>query len=331
MKYRELGQSELNVSTIAMGCWAIAGDAMWGPQDEQDAIDAIQTALDLGVNLFDTAEGYGSGASEALLARGLGDRRDEALIATKVSPSHLKHDQVIAACERSLQRLKTDRIDLYQIHWPNWDVPFDETMRALENLRDAGKVRVIGVSNFGPRDMRDMLAVGRFESNQLAYNLLMRAIEHEIVPLCREHEVGILCYSPIMQGLLAGKFAAPDEVPPERARSRLFSGDRPLARHGEPGCEAQVFEVIDALRDAARTYDHNPADIALAWCLHQPGVTSVLAGARDAEQIRANARAAAISLEPETLEQLDEATAPIKAYIGRNPDMWQSGDKVRMR
>lgn len=235
MQYRRLGKTDITVSIVAMGCWALAGGSMWGRQDEAESIATVRAGLDAGVNFFDTAEGYGGGDSEAVLGRALAGRRHEAVIATKVSRSHLAGDEVLRACERSLQRLKTDYIDLYQIHWPSRTAPLEETMETLERLREQGKVRAIGVCNFGVGDLSDLLKVGWAETNQLPYSLLWRAIEHQILRKCVDEGIGILCYSPLVQGLLTGKFSSADDVPEERARTRLFSGNRPQSRHGGAG------------------------------------------------------------------------------------------------
>jgi myo-inositol catabolism protein IolS len=156
MQYRKLGKSDISVSVVVMGCWALAGDSTWGPQDADESIATVRAALDAGVNFFDTAEGYGGGDSESILGRALSGRRHEAVIATKVSRSHMSGDEVRRACERSLRHLQTDYIDLYQIHWPSRTIPLDETIEALERLREQGKVRALGVCNFGVRDLSDL-------------------------------------------------------------------------------------------------------------------------------------------------------------------------------
>lgn len=329
MRTRRLGNSDLEVPVICFGCWAIAGDNIWGPQDEQDAVDAIRLAVDLGMNFFDTAEGYGAGASEALLGRGLRGIRERAIIATKASPSHHEPTKLRAACEQSLCRLDTDYIDLYQLHWPSREVPFADTWGAMEDLIAEGKVRAGGVSNWGPRDLDELLQAGRPASNQVSYSLLFRAIEYEILPRCREEQIGILCYMPLMQGLLAGKFASADEVPPGRARSRHFSGDRPQARHGEPGAEEETFAAVRAIRAIAEELGVPMAQVAIAWDLTQPGVTSVITGIRNPEQARANAAAADLELPPDVLEALNRATEPLKRLLGPNADMWQSNSRIR--
>jgi len=285
--------------------------------------------LDIGVNLFDTAEAYGDGYSELILGRALAGRRHEAVIATKVSPGYLSRDALQQACERSLQRLNTDYIDLYQIHWPSRGVPLAETMEALERLREQGKVRLIGVSNFGVQDLSHLLAIRRCEADQLPYNLLCRAIEYGIRQKCIDEDVGILCYIPLLQGLLTGKFSSPDEVPQARARTRHFSKDRPRARHGEAGCEAETFAAIGEIRRISDRMHEPMAKVAIAWLLHQPGVTSVIAGSRNPDQIRRNAEAVDLELSSEVIDELTEATEEVKRKLGPNPDMWQSESRFR--
>lgn len=331
MEYRELGHSGIKVSTVAMGCWAIVGDATWGAQDERVAIAAIHAALDEGINLFDTAESYGDGYSEELLGRALQGRRDRAIIASKVSSGHLSRAALLAACEASLRRLRTDYIDLYQVHWPSRTVPLAETMDAMAELRAQGKIRAIGVCNFASRDMDELLALGGCATNQLPYSLLARAIEYEVQPKCVAHGIGILPYSPLAQGLLTGKFASADEVPEGRARTRHFAGTRPQARHGEAGCEAETFAAIARVREIAAGMSQPMASVSLAWLLHQPAVVSVLAGARSPQQIRENVRAAQIRLSPHVVQALSAATEEVKRCLGTNPDLWQPAAQSRMR
>ncbi len=331
MQYTTLPRTELRISRVAMGCWALAGDMTWGPQDESAGIAAVHTALDAGINCFDTAELYGNGSSEKMLGKALRGMWDRVVIASKFGVEHASCEDVVAACDRSLKNLRTDRIDLYQIHWPSREVPWEETWRALQSLRDAGKIRYLAVSNFGPRDMEEQLKIGLPVSNQLPYNLLMRAIEFEILPQCIEHQIGVLCYSPLQHGLLTGKFPAADNVPEGRARSRHFSSRRRLTRHGEPGCEQQTFAAIDRLREISQRLGHTPTDVAMAWLLAQPGVSSVLVGIRNPQQAQSNAVAADLELDQATLSALDNASMPVKQALGRNPDMWEGEQRSRYR
>jgi len=329
MEYRKIGQSNLKVSVISMGCWAIAGDSTWGPQKESDAINAIYTALDAGINFFDTAEIYGDGYSEELLGRTLTKRRKEVIIATKVSPHHLRPKDLIKSCENSLRRLKTDYIDLYYIHWPNREIPIEETLSTMEKLKREGKIRVLGCSNFGKIDLTELLKKGRVEADQLPYSLLWRVIENEIQPLCIKNNIAITCYSPLAQGLLTGKFNSPDEVPEGRARTRHFSSNRPQARHKEAGAEKETFEVLGEIKKICKKINIPMAQVSLAWLLSRRGVASIIAGARNPEQVKINAKTADLTLPQEILEKLTLITEDLKNKLGNNPDMWQSDSRIR--
>ena len=327
MKYRTLGTTDMQVSAIALGAWTFGGGRTWGDVNEADSIATIHAALDAGINFIDTAEGYDD--SEEICGKALSARRKDVIIATKVGPRSLSKDAMQAACEKSLRRLQTDYIDLYQIHWPSRAIPLSETWEALERLRDEGKIRAIGVSNFGVGDLADLRAVGRAETNQLPYNLLWRAIEYDIAPVCHKDGTGILCYSSLAQGLLTGKFASADDVPSGRARTKHFSKNRPDTRHSEAGCEEEVFAAIAKLRELSQRLNAPMADVALAWLLHQPGVTSVIAGARTPEQLTQNVAAADLALSADILAELDAITAGIKEQLGRDPDMWSSESRFQ--
>lgn len=331
MRYTVLPGTDLRVSVIAMGTWALAGDATWGQQSEAESIDAVRAALDAGINFFDTAPGYGDGLSERRLGQGLLGVRERAVIATKIGPDALRPDALVASVERSLENLRTDHVDLLQIHWPSREVPLEETWGALERLRAQGKTRAIGVSNFGLRDLEAVLALGKPATNQVPYSLLSRAVEYEIQPACVQADVGILCYSPLLWGLLADKYASADDVPAGRARSRHFSPSRALTRHTEAGCEAETFSAIAEIRAIARGLGLPMQDLAVAWLLHQPAVTAVLTGIRNVAQASANTSAADITLDASTIALLDVATQPVKRALGTNVDLWQSGASSRYR
>ena len=331
MEYRKLGSTGIEVSVVALGCWPFAGDSNWGPQDDTESIATAHAALDAGINFFDTAEAYGGGKSEEVLGKALAGRRAEAIIADKVSGSHFREADMIASCERSLKLLGTDYIDLYQLHWPDRVVPTDEAMATMEKLKQQGKVREIGVCNYGVGDMNDLFSGHSAVTNQLPYSLLWRVIEHEIQPMCLQKGMGILCYSSIQQGLLAGKFATPADVPDGRARTRHFGSHRAGVRHGEAGCEAETFAAIDRIREIASDVGQPMALVSLAWLLAQPGVTSVLAGGRRPDQVIENVRAAELTLKPPVIEALTEATKEVKAALGTNPDPYQGAANTRYR
>lgn len=332
MQYRQLGEKGPEVSVITFGAWQIGDETFWGPKDEADAERAIAVALDHGINLFDTAEIYGGGESERVLGRTLGSRRDSVLIASKVSPDHCTPDALRRACEDSLCRLGTDRIDLYQIHWPFRQVPFAEAWDVLHRLREEGKIRWIGLSNFGPMDIADWFDAGADAvSDQIGYNLLFRAPEYEIIPACRRYRLGVLAYMSLMQGLLADRWETIEKIPMPRRRTRHFSGHREGTRHGEEGHERLLQETLEDLREVARMLELPMAVMVLNWLLHQPGVTSVILGARDPAQLEANLRAAEIDIGPAAVAQLNEISYPLKRAMGRNCDMWQNEATSRIR
>jgi len=329
MKYRKLGNSKLKVSVIAMGGWSIVGDFTWGPQEAEDSLAALKAAYDCGINFFDTAESYGDGYSEQLLGKALKNVRDKIVIATKVSPSNFAAPKLISSCERSLKNLQTDWIDLYQLHWPDPNFPLLQLLPTLEKLKESGKIRFYGVSNFGCRDLSEYPASHyNIISNQLAYNLLFRAIEYEILPFCRCHGISVLCYSPLMQGLLTGKFKDPDQVPATRARTRHFSPQRPYIRHQEPGYEKETFEAIASIAEIASNVHFPMAHLALAWLLAQEGISSVIVGARSREQIEQLVSASEIVLPEEIITALNQATEKLKEKIGPNADMWQTSSRI---
>lgn len=329
MEYTTLGGSDIRVSVIALGCWPFAGGAVWGEQDDDVSIATAHAALDAGITLFDTAEGYENGHSERVLGRALVGRRDEVVIATKVSPNHLTSDGVVEACEQSLRNLQTDYIDLYQIHWPNHDVPLADAVEALEKLKEQGKIRAIGVSNFGPQDLSEMLSLGECVTNQMPFNLLWRGIEDDLLPLCVENNVGILCYSTLAQGLLTGRYASADEVPDGLSRTRLFSNTRPMATHTDPGCEAEVFASLERIREIAEEVGASMAAVSMAWVRQQPGVTSMLVGARSPQELEQNLVGQDLVLTDEVVDELRDATESVKVCLGGNLDMWQTPSRLR--
>lgn len=303
MRTLPLQHSGLVLSRILAGGWQ-AGRDLWVGIDDRETVAAFEAALDAGITTFDTAEDYGAGHSERMLARALGHRRHEIVLATKVSWDHLRAGQVVAACERSLRNLGTDVIDLYQIHWPAGSfgserVPLEETMDALVRLRDAGKIRAIGVSNFDLPQLREACALGPVDTLQPPYSLLWRHAERELLPLCRAHGVAVLAYSPLAQGLLTGK------IDPERT---LEDGDnRRDNRLFQPPLRARAHAVVEAMRPLAAARGITLAQLALAWVAGQPG-TAAIAGARTSAQVRENAVAGDLILEPEARSRLDALT-----------------------
>lgn len=329
MQYQILGQSDLRVSAYALGCWSFAGGAYWGEQPDAVSIATVHAALDAGINFFDTAEGYEAGTSERVLGQALLGRRDKAIIATKVSANHLGAVDIMTACEQSLRNLQTDYIDLYLIHWPNWNVPLVESVDALEALQTQGKVRSIGVCNFAVQDLTEILDLHPIVTDQLPFNLLWRVIEREILPVCLANNVGLMCYSPLAQGLLTGRYASADEVPDGLARTRHYASTRARANHDEPGVEAEVFTALAGIQQIAGGLGQSMAAVSLAWLRQQPGVATILLGARSPEELHQNLPALNLHLAPDVIQALNQVTDPVKEKLGKNPDMWLVPSRMR--
>ena len=329
MKHYVLGNTQLSVSKIALGCWGFAGGSMWGSQAESDSIATVAAALDAGINFFENAQGYGDGYSEEVLGKALAGRRHQAVVATKIRLVDPSSEGIEAACEQSLRRLGTDYIDLLQPHWPNRQAPEEEIFQAFTKLQEAGKIRAFGVSNYGVGDLSEILRSGAVASNQLPYSLLFRAIEYEVQPLCVQENVSILCYSTLLHGLLAGKYRTLADVPEGRARTRHFSSSRMQTRHGGDGCETEVFAAIEQIRQIAASLNQPMSLVAVSWVLHRPGVASVIVGARQPEQITQMVAAADLQLDTHTIQALDAVTGKVKEILGPNPDMWMSKSRFR--
>ncbi len=329
MQTTTIPHTDIEVSRVAFGCMSTAANPTYDGITDDDATRTIHAAIDAGITFFDNAPAYGDGHAEEQLGRALVGRRSRVVVATKASGETLTADEIKTDCEASLQRLQTDVIDLHQIHWPRRQVPLEESIRALEDLQSSGKVRAIGMCNFGPQDMTEALALTTVATNQTAYSLLARGYEFDTAPIGVKHGVGMLCYSPLAQGLLTGRFLHADDVPDERARTRHFASTRPQARHDEPGCEQETFAAIKRIADIAQRLDRPMAQVALAWLLHQPTVTAVLAGASRISQVESNAAAADLSLDADTLAQLDDATRPVKDVMGASIDMWATPARTR--
>ena len=317
MQLRSLGKSNLKISPILMGTWQ-AGKEMWVGIDDAQTTSAIRAAFEAGITTFDTAETYGKGHSERVLGAAVSDFRDRVILATKVFPNHLKSEQVIEACHRSLKNLKTDVIDLYQIHWPAGSfrtraVPIGETMGALNQLKAEGKIRAIGVSNFACRQLEEASQYGRIDSLQPPYSLFWRHVESDAMPYCVENDITILAYSPMAQGLLTGKFAKDHQFQKgdHRARNRLFTPDN----------FQRALQALDRLRTLAEEKKVSLGQLALAWIISHAGACAI-AGARNAQQAVQNAAAADISLSENDLARLDETGRMVTDYLDNDPMMW---------
>jgi aryl-alcohol dehydrogenase-like predicted oxidoreductase len=320
MRYVRLGKTDLEVSAIAFGTWALGGE--WGAFDAAEAKEAITRAYDLGVTLFDTAQAYGFGASEALLADALWGEvsRDEVVVATKGGLRRQGTDTVRdasarwlrAGVESSLRSLRTDHIDLYQVHWPDPNTPAEETAGALEDLVREGKIRHVGVSNYSAKQMDEFARYGRVETLQPPYHMFRRDIEAEILPYAAEHDIGVLAYGPLAHGLLAGPmgpgttFAADDW----RSHSPDFTGER-FRRN---------LQVVDQLKDFARERAISLPQLAVAWTLSNPAVQVAIVGARRPEHLDDTTAAAEISLSGSDRREIDRILAGAVPVVGPSPE-----------
>jgi len=300
MEYVSLGRGGPTVSAVGLGMWQAGGKAWGADVRDADCRKAMERAVDLGINLVDTAEAYGDGHSEQVMSRAIKDvGRDRVFIATKVGGWHLRADDVKKACAGSLKRLGVREIDLYQVHWPDpWSqVPLRETMKALEALHRAGRIRNIGVSNFAVRDLeeaRSLLSRTDIRSNQVRYNMLQREVEAEVIPYCKREGIAILAWSPIGKGILTGKYHD-GKRPTDRIRSDedLFKAANLRA----------VTSLIRALRTIGRAHGKTPGQVALAWLRRHQNVVPI-PGAKRPSQSQENADAAGWSLSARELRTL---------------------------
>lgn len=338
MRTRPLGKSGIEASVVALGTWVMGG-WMWGGMDEDQAVRALHVAIDMGLNLIDTAPIYGFGVSEEVVGRALAGRREKAVIATKCGmvtnvrdgrfmmrstargPSEFGHIPVMVhlspasirwEVEGSLQRLKTDRIDLYQTHWQEVSdaagaspainpTPIEDTMGELVRLKEQGKIRAIGVCNASSKDMARYASVGSLDSDQEKFSMLDRKIEQDQLPFTRAHDMAVLAYSPLVLGLLTGK-AGPErqfEVGDQRRTHKRFTAEN----------RAKVAAMLKDFEPIAQKHRCSLGQLAIAWTIAQPGVTHALVGARDEAQVRENAGGAMVELSPEDLTAMNAAIA----------------------
>ena len=299
MQKRRLGKTDLELTTVGFGTWALGGAGWkyaWGPQDDTDSITAIHKAIDLGINWIDTAAVYGFGHSEEVVGRAVKGRRSSVLLATKCGRvrvagtdeigSSLTADSVRAELEASLRRLGTDCIDLYQVHWPSPDSDIEEAWGEIAKAVKAGKVRHAGVSNFSRAQIERLVKIHPVASLQPPYSMLRRDVEAELLPWCAAHGIGVVAYSPMQTGLLAGKFT--------RERIAALPSDdwrRASPYFTEPALTHNL-KLVEGLRAIAERGKRRTAELAVAWVLRRPEVTSAIVGSRRPEQVVETADAA---------------------------------------
>ena len=324
MQYRQLGRSGLRISVLTLGTMTFGGRGVFAKTGDTDTAGArrlVDRALEAGINLFDTADVYSWGVSEEILGEVLRGRRDQVLITTKArmrmgdgpNDAGLSRQHLIAACEASLRRLGTDRIDLYHVHEWDGQTPLEETLRALDDLVRSGKVRYVGCSNYAGWQLMKALGISerqgweRFVSQQIHYTLEAREAEYELLPIAVDQGVGIMVWGPLAGGLLSGKYRRGQPHPP---------GSRHLAEWGEPPVrdESRLYDIVEALVDIGAERGVSAAQVALAWLLGRPGVCSLVIGARTEEQLAGNLGAVELELSRAERDRLDAVSAPPLLY-----------------
>jgi aryl-alcohol dehydrogenase-like predicted oxidoreductase len=320
LETRRFGKTGMEITRIGFGSWAIGGggwSGAWGPQDDEEAVGAIRRAVELGLNWIDTAAVYGLGHSEELVARALKGLSESKrpYVFTKCSrvwdesgnvSDNLKKDSVKRECEDSLRRLQVDVIDLYQIHWPRPEEDIEEGWGAMAELKDEGKVRHIGVSNFDVSQMERAQSIAPVETLQPPYNLLNRGIEEEILPYCAEQDIGVIVYSPMRSGLLTGKMT----------RERVANLPSDDWRRNNPDFQeprlSRNLELVELLGEIGREHGRSPVEVAIAWTLRHPAVTAAIVGGRRPDQVDGIIGAAEFRLDEDEL-------ARIEAFLNENP------------
>ena len=309
---RQLGNSDLHLTPVGYGAWAIGGgnwEFAWGAQDDQESVRTIEQALDSGINWIDTAPVYGLGHSEGLVAQALKNSGKKPYIFTKCSmrwfPDRriyrsLKAGSLQEEIEESLTRLRVDTIDLYQIHWPNPEDELEEAWETLTKFQQEGKVRYIGVSNFNVAQMKRLLKIAPITSLQPPYSLLNSSVEEEILPFCRENNIGVINYSPMSSGLLTGKMTADriQNMPEDDWRKRSSNFNEPkLSRN---------LKLVELLREIGKPHHIEPGVVAIAWTLRNPAVTAAIVGARRPDQVEGILPAMTFKLNTEEIARIEE-------------------------
>ncbi|MBF0479772.1 MAG: aldo/keto reductase [Candidatus Omnitrophica bacterium] len=301
-KYTKLRNSEIKIPRIALGTWVYSGD-VWGKVEETECIQTINTALDLGINMIDTAPIYGYGASEIIIGKAVKPRRKEVILATKCGligrGADIKHNlskkSILTEVETSLKRLQTDYIDIYQCHWPDSNTPIEETMSTLLKLKEQGKVRFIGVSNFTSTLLEEAEQYTAISTLQNQYSILDRTIETKALPYTRKHKINVFCYGPLAGGILTGKYKTEPEFKGADTRNFFYK-----YYHGD------VFKKVTQMVDTLRSFGKPLNQVAINWLLAQEGISTVLVGCRNVQQLKQNAEAADWELTSEQLRIIDE-------------------------
>jgi aryl-alcohol dehydrogenase-like predicted oxidoreductase len=344
---QKLGNSDILVSPMTIGCWAFGGGEYWGEQSQKDVDSVVRAALDMGVNTFDTAEMYNDGESERSLGKALKGRREQAVVISKIGPSNCH--AVRKHCIESLKRLDTDYLDVYMLHWPINKLAVahftsdkniiaapptvEEAYAQLDALKREGLIRAIGMSNFGRTQMEEVIATGvQVDVNEMSYNVVSRAIEVDIAPYCMAHHISIIGSMGLQQGLLAGIYATAEDVPPHQAHSRHFAQERGkgTSRHEEAGVEKELFDVVNQLKTIANDLHISMAQLSIAWILKKPFMVSTLIGSRNMDELKMNVEACSLEISGETEALIDKISQPVLDLLGSSPDYYEHRSKSRI-
>jgi myo-inositol catabolism protein IolS len=311
MDARAFGRSDVRVSPITLGSWPMSGDR-YGPIDDSEAVRTIRHALDQGITIFDTAPAYGRGHAEETLGAALDGRRDQAIVVTKcgIEPAvggqpgrNSSRAAILGEIDESLRRLRTDHVDVYLVHWPDPNTPLEETMGALDEIQRAGKARLVGVSNFDVPLLYQCLALRQLDVVQVGYNLFDRRMEREVFPFCREHGIGVMAYGSLAYGLLSGAFTEDTTFDAADWRANGVAFGQPILR-GENF--RHNVRLVQQLRDeVAAPRGLTVAQLALAWAVHNPHVTTAMVGARVPAEIEENVGAARVQLSEHDVAQIE--------------------------
>jgi aryl-alcohol dehydrogenase-like predicted oxidoreductase len=328
MENRPFGQTGLEVSAVGYGCWEIGGG--YGDIEAAEFDRAIGRALDLGINCFDTAEGYGMGASERALAQALGNRRDEAIIVTKFGMNYKdkpnlrdsSRERVVASIDKSLTNLGTDYVDVYLVHWPDRLTPFEETMSALDDIVRAGKVRFVGLSNFKLEEIEACMAVRRVDVVQYGWNMFDRRMQQEILPYCADHGVGFMAYGSLAFGLLTGTFSDDMDFGGAdwRARQGNMGAIKMFAALFGPEKFKDNVHAVDELKGIATRYGKSLPQLALRWAISHPAVSTALVGCRTVAEVEDNVGAIGWSISDADMVEIDAIFA--RHGVDTAPDFW---------
>jgi aryl-alcohol dehydrogenase-like predicted oxidoreductase len=332
MEYRPFGQTGMQVSAIGVGCWEIGGG--YGSIEETQFIQAVHRALDLGINCFDTAEAYGFGASEQSLAKALGNRRKEATVVTKFGVGYKEapnfrdssRQRVMASIEKSLQNLNTDYVDVYMVHWPDVNTPFEETMRALDDLVQQGKVRAVGISNFRLSQIETSMRTRRVDVAQYCWNLFDRRMQKEIYPYCRDQNVGVMAYGSLAYGLLTGTFTEDMDFGTDdwRARRGRMGGINLFQHLFGPDYFPRNLRVVEELKVMAARYGKSLPQFALRWTTSNPAISTALVGCRNIAEVEDNVGALGWSITAADMQEIDAIFA--RHGVEPAPDVWLERD-----